>query len=313
MLKAANLTATQQVVDGVEPLNTVTKVVGVKPGASVQEGTPVVLQTSNNQLFVVPNLANLSTDDAASQLNTLGWTGSANSFQKYASPSTDGTLIGKIASGPQEVTNPDGNGTTQKPGQDPAVGTPCGRPRRSRWSSTARSRSAFRRSPRARRRPATSSVSCRIWAPATSTSSPQKPAPSAALANTYISMTPNSGSVVDYDTADHGDRAGAMRHRRRPPRRRPPSRAPPRPPHPPPPPAGPIHLAANPPAPTRRLIPSERPGSTSWSVRAFSRAPGSGAIRSQTGRPHSALTWIHPVSPKSRSADPHGSGRSLLT
>ena len=81
-----------------------------------------MLQTSNNQLFVVPNLANLSTDDAASQLNTLGWTGSANSFQKYASPSTDGTLIGKIASGPQEVTNPDGNGTTQKPGQDPAVG-----------------------------------------------------------------------------------------------------------------------------------------------------------------------------------------------
>ncbi len=121
-LKAANLTATQQVVDGVEPLNTVTKVVGVKPGASVQEGTPVVLQTSNNQLFVVPNLANLSTDDAASQLNTKGWTGSANSFQKYSAPSTDGTLIGKIASGPQEVTDPDGNGTTQKPGQDPAVG-----------------------------------------------------------------------------------------------------------------------------------------------------------------------------------------------
>jgi beta-lactam-binding protein with PASTA domain len=52
-LKTANLTITQQVVDSTAPLDTVVKVIGVKAGAQVSEGTRIVLQTSNNHLFVV--------------------------------------------------------------------------------------------------------------------------------------------------------------------------------------------------------------------------------------------------------------------
>ncbi len=76
-LKAAKLTATQQVVPGTQPLNTVVKVAGVKPGTSVQEGTPVVLQVSDNQLFVVPSLANQTPDEAAATLTNAGWRGNA--------------------------------------------------------------------------------------------------------------------------------------------------------------------------------------------------------------------------------------------
>src|ERR1700712_843417 len=121
-LKAAKLTATQQVVPGAQPLNTVVKVVGVRPGASVQEGTPVVLQVSDNQLFVVPPLANQTPDEAAATLKNAGWSGNTGNFTQYQSQTTDSTLIGKIASGVQQVSDPSGGGTVSRPGADPAVG-----------------------------------------------------------------------------------------------------------------------------------------------------------------------------------------------
>ncbi len=199
-LKAANLTATQQIVPGVQPLNTVVRVAGVTPGASVQEGTPVVLQTSNNQLFVVPNLANLSTTDAASQLNTLGWVGSSATIQTYSTPTTDGTLIGKIASGTQDVTGPSGSGTVQKPGQDPAAGTTV--PKSTQFKVVVYSKKQ---------------ITIPTFTPGVTTTSQavsalqglgadnikvvtQQPAIPPAVPNTYISMTPTSGSVVNFDT-----------------------------------------------------------------------------------------------------------------
>ena len=198
-LKAANLTATQQVVDGIQPLNTVVKVTGVTPGASVQEGTPVVLQTSNNQLFTVPPLANLSPEDAATNLNNLGWSGNAGSFQKYGAQTTDGTLIGKIASGPQDVANPQG-GTMQKPGQNPAAG------------ATARKNAQFQVVVYTKKQialptftPGVTSTDEAVGALQNLGASnikvvTQQPATPPAVPHTYISMTPNSGSVVDFDT-----------------------------------------------------------------------------------------------------------------
>ncbi len=119
-LKAAKLNATQVIANGVEPKNTVQKVIGVAAGASVQEGTPVGLQVSNNSLFVVPNLANLTPDEAAATLKGLDWQGSAAAFNQFSTESTDGFLIGKIANGPQTVVNPGSSTPLIKPGQDPA-------------------------------------------------------------------------------------------------------------------------------------------------------------------------------------------------
>ncbi len=122
-LKAANLTATQQIIDGAQPKFTVLKLIGVTAGASVQEGTPIALAVSNNNLFVVPNLANLSPADAATLLRQDGWSGTdASAFSQFNAESTDFTVIGKIAGGPQSVTDPGSGAATPKPGQDPAVG-----------------------------------------------------------------------------------------------------------------------------------------------------------------------------------------------
>ncbi len=199
-LEAAHLTATQQVVDGTAALNTVVGVTGGEPGASLQEGTPIVLQTSNNQLFVVPNLADLSTDDAAAQLDALGWTGSADSFQQYSSPSTDPALIGTIAHGPHEVRNPNGSGTVSKPGQDPAAG------------ATVRKSAPFEVVVYGKKQ-----IAVPTFVPGVTTTDQavgalqdlgvtnikvitQQPAVPPAAPHTFVSMTPKSGSVVDFDT-----------------------------------------------------------------------------------------------------------------
>lgn len=122
-LKASNLTATQQVVDGIQPLGTVVKVTRPAGGASVLKGTTILLQTSNSELFTVPNLANLSPAAAATKLKTLGWTGSVERFRTYFAPITDRTRSGKIANGLKVVTNAGDGKTVERPGQDPAVGT----------------------------------------------------------------------------------------------------------------------------------------------------------------------------------------------
>ena len=137
---------------------------------------------------------------ATSQLNTLGWTGTAKSFQQWASPTTDSTLIGKIASGPQAVTNPDGGGTIQKPGQAPAVG------------ATVRKSAPVVVVVYAKKQIALPVFTLGLTTTEDAVGAleslgasnikvvKQSPAPSAALANTFMSLTPSSGSVADFDT-----------------------------------------------------------------------------------------------------------------
>ncbi len=121
-LKTFKLTATQKLVDGVQPKNTVLKLDGRKPGDSVQQGTPITLQVSSENLFITPNLANLSPEDAYQQLHNAGWAGpSSDAIVKAAAESTDRSLIGKIAAGSQQVSNGAG-GTTAQAGQVPVVG-----------------------------------------------------------------------------------------------------------------------------------------------------------------------------------------------
>ena len=198
-LKTANLTATQQVVDGTAPLNTVVKVIGVKAGAQVSEGTPIVLQTSNNHLFVVPNLAGLTVDDAAARLNTLGWHGDAASLGQYSAQTTDAEQFGKIAGGRQEVTNPDGGGVITRPGQDPTVGSTAGK--------TAPFKVVVYRKKQ---------IVVPTFTPGVTTTDgavralqnlgasnikviTQQPAIPPAVPQTFISMEPRGGSVVDFD------------------------------------------------------------------------------------------------------------------
>jgi serine/threonine-protein kinase len=121
-LTAVKLTAVAKPVDGVQPKNTVLKLDGVTAGGSVQQGSPITLQVSNNNLFVVPPLAYLRPEDAFQQLKNAGWYGtSAAALVTSTAESTDRTVIGKIAPGVQQVSNGAG-GTTAKPGQDPAAG-----------------------------------------------------------------------------------------------------------------------------------------------------------------------------------------------
>jgi beta-lactam-binding protein with PASTA domain len=198
-LKAVNLTVTRQVVDGVPPLDTVVKVVGVKPGASVQESTPVIVQTSNNELLVVPNLAGLTPTQAVARLNAAGWVGNEASLRHYEAQTTDSTLIGKVAGGTQQILDPSSGGVTTKPGQNPAAGT------------KARKSTPFTVVLYAKKQ-----VTVPKFTPGVTTTDgvvaglqnagvfniqviTQRPAVPPAVPNTFISMTPASGSVVDYD------------------------------------------------------------------------------------------------------------------
>ncbi len=123
-LKSVKLTAIPALVDSTQPVNTV---VGVKVavGTSVVQGSPIALQISNNQLFIVPKLANLTSAEAIAKLASLGWTGSASSLKLYTTPTSDRMLVGKIAGESHTVITPKGGGgTVQMPGQAPPPGTP---------------------------------------------------------------------------------------------------------------------------------------------------------------------------------------------
>ena len=75
-LKATGLDAVPVPVDGTEAANQVKKLAPpYTAGQKVQAGTVVSLQVSNAQLFVVPNVANLTKDQAVAALRAKGWTG----------------------------------------------------------------------------------------------------------------------------------------------------------------------------------------------------------------------------------------------
>ena len=121
-LKALQLTAVQEQTDGVQPKNTVLALKGVAPGANVPQGTPITLQVSNNNQFVMPSLQYLSPEDAFQQLKNAGWSAqSVSDLTVAASESTDRAVIGKIGQGVLKVGDGSG-GQVDKAAQDPAVG-----------------------------------------------------------------------------------------------------------------------------------------------------------------------------------------------
>ena len=201
-LKAANptVTVTRQVVDGVPPLGTVVKVVGVEPGASVQDSTPVILQISNNELLLVPNLAGLRPTQAVARLNAAGWVGNASSLRRYDAQTTDSTLIGKIAGGTQKALDPLSARLTTKPGQNPAAGT------------KVRKSTQFTVVVYAKKQVTLPGFTAGV----TTTDAvvaglqhagvfdirviTQQPAVPPAVPHTFISMEPGIGGVVDFDT-----------------------------------------------------------------------------------------------------------------
>lgn len=199
-LKQLKLNASKTSIPGAPPVDTVLNLSGASAGAPVQEGTTIVLQVSDNSLFIVPNLANLSIDDAQSLLQGTGWTGG---FTQFKAESTDLTLIGKIADGIQTVANPEGGGATlQKPGQDPAVGKTV--PKTAGFTVVVYGKKSITipnftpgKTPtgeavNALQALAPGSINLKVVTISF--------APSAALAHTFISVDPNSGSVIEFDT-----------------------------------------------------------------------------------------------------------------
>lgn len=122
-LSAVGLTAIQRPVDGIEPLGTVLRYSGARPGASVAVGTPLTLQVSNNQLFVVPNLANQTVDGAVVQLTALGWAGRTSAdLLQIPVITSDLALVGLIASTPEYIDHPDLISIAPTQPQTPAAG-----------------------------------------------------------------------------------------------------------------------------------------------------------------------------------------------
>ena len=80
-LKSTGLDAVSKPVDGIEPLNQVKKIDSpYTPGQKVQAGTPIPLQVSNFQLFVVPNVANLNKEQAVATLRSKDWHGDGSTI-----------------------------------------------------------------------------------------------------------------------------------------------------------------------------------------------------------------------------------------
>ncbi|AZI56940.1 Stk1 family PASTA domain-containing Ser/Thr kinase [Nakamurella antarctica] len=90
---------------GVEPKDTVLEVVGDPPNVAVAKGSLATIYTSDNSLFIMPNLEN-QTADAASQLAIqAGWTG-GTAITKQDVETANPAQIGKVIQ------------------QNPATGTP---------------------------------------------------------------------------------------------------------------------------------------------------------------------------------------------
>ncbi|QNK82052.1 Stk1 family PASTA domain-containing Ser/Thr kinase [Nakamurella sp. PAMC28650] len=109
------LKASKTSIDGTAPKDQVLSFTGALAGGRVQTGTTLVINVSNNALFVMPPLSNLPLQAAVAQLNALGWKGDVNTINQRTSPTKDITLVGLIASGTAGVP-----GANQQPTQVPA-------------------------------------------------------------------------------------------------------------------------------------------------------------------------------------------------
>jgi beta-lactam-binding protein with PASTA domain len=124
-LAAHKLSPTKQEIDGFQPKDTVLKVgAGITPGKQVQQGTPIPLQVSNNKLFKMPDLANLTPDEAVQRLAQEQWTSGLAGIDQLTTPTQELFLIGHV---PSQVTKtaPDPTHPDQlvdTPPQTPAPG-----------------------------------------------------------------------------------------------------------------------------------------------------------------------------------------------
>ena len=98
-LQSANLKSTKTVVDGIEPLNQVKQIGGGNSsGQSVPVGSVIQLVVSNDALFTVPSITNVSLDSAAAQLKQAGWKGTKSTIAQTDQEVTDTALIDVITS-----------------------------------------------------------------------------------------------------------------------------------------------------------------------------------------------------------------------
>jgi hypothetical protein len=123
-LARLGLKTTRQAVDGTAPLDIVVGLSGVAAGRRTATGSTITLQVSNNALFVVPDLSNLTPAAAAGRLNAVGWKGDVASINQRISPTLDPRSYGRIASGPVLVVGRTGD-PVQIPSQTPAAGRPA--------------------------------------------------------------------------------------------------------------------------------------------------------------------------------------------
>ncbi len=202
VLEKAKLSAIKVPIDSFEPRDQVLKVLGAAPGSSVQAGSPVQLQVSNNALFKVPNLANGTPDDAAVALKQAGWLGSRDKFKVLSVATTESTLIGRIPDSNQQVvpdpTHPEVKVDTppQNPAPDKLVN------RQAVFTLVTYSKlqivlpkftSGASRYEVADQVRALGFTSLEILL--------QRPAPTLPQANTFVAMTPEgNGTAIDYDT-----------------------------------------------------------------------------------------------------------------
>ena len=199
-LEGAGFQVRKVTADGIEPDNQVQKVSSAT-GANLEPGATVTLTVSNNQLFTMPNLANLKVDVAATQLIRLGWTGRADQISVRGMPTTDSGIIGLIAGSSQPLPNPGGSRiTTDTAPQVPAAGI------------AAKKSASITVVVFTGKKVLVPSFTAEVTAVDELTGLLQEaglsnitvttePAPSAAQADTVRSMDPAPGSSVDFDRA----------------------------------------------------------------------------------------------------------------
>jgi serine/threonine-protein kinase len=95
ILAQQKLTAVAQQVDGTAPAGTVVTV-EPGPGTRVQENTSVTLTVSNGTLMSMPNLRNLTPDEAVARLRNSGWAGDGNDLAVQTQTVTNPAQVGVI-------------------------------------------------------------------------------------------------------------------------------------------------------------------------------------------------------------------------
>ncbi len=253
-LRPLNLDAIAKQVDGVQPKNTVLKVdpVNAVDGAVIA-GSRMTLQVSNNNLFVVPNLANLTVDEAIYTLTTHGWTETSADFRQLPAATTNLSVIGLIPSDPQQVTMPDANSVATAAPQTPAPGHTVGKAEPFTVVVFAKAQVTVPSftvgvTTRADIENAQSQTGANNW-----TIQTWPPAPTPDLEGTFNSISPAPESQVPFDTAVTITVFGPATP---PP---PPSTPPPSTPPPPPPPPPPSTPPSTPPPPPPSTPPSTPP------------------------------------------------------